>query len=88
VRISGRVFLFKLRMAKLMKQLAIHDPVSRAERARTVTIEGPELLLDCLDRETSCLDLQMLGEAADGSPSFEITFRVKVDPIKRRRSWR
>jgi hypothetical protein len=28
------------RMAKLTKQLAIYDPVSRAERARMVTIEG------------------------------------------------
>ena len=56
-------------MAKLTKQLAIYDPVNRAERARTVTVEGPELLLDCLDRDTSCLDLQMLGEAADVAPS-------------------
>ena len=75
-------------MAKLIKQLAIHDPVSQTERARNLTIEGPDRLLDCLDRDTSCLDLQMLGEAADGAPSCEITFRVKIEPIKRRRSWR
>jgi hypothetical protein len=57
-------------------------------RGRTVTIEGPELILDCLDRETSCLDLQMLAEAADSSPSCEVTFKITIDPIRRRRSWR
>jgi hypothetical protein len=74
-------------MAKLTKQLMIYDPVARAERGRTVTIEGPELVLDCLDREATCLDLQMLAEAADSSPSCEVVLRVKIEPIRRRRSW-
>lgn len=88
MRISGRVFLSKQRMAKLTKQLAIYDPVNRAYRTRTVAVEGPELLLDCLDRDTSCPDLQILGEAADGAASCRIVFRVKIDPIKRRWDWR
>jgi hypothetical protein len=67
-------------MAKLTKQLMVYDPVARAERGRTVTIEGPEILLDCLDRETSCLDLQMLGEAADSSPSCEVNLKITIDP--------
>jgi hypothetical protein len=75
-------------MAKLTTVLSIYDPVSRAERARKVTVEGPQLVIDCLDRDTSGLDLQMLGEAADGSPLCKITLEVTIDRIKRRRSWR
>ena len=56
-------------MAKLKTTLMIYGPLARAERARKVEIEGPQLIIDCLDRDTSCLDLQMLGEAADSSPS-------------------
>jgi hypothetical protein len=75
-------------MAKLKTTLMIYDPVNRTERARKVTVEGPELVLDCLERDSSCLDLQMLGEAADGSPSCKATIQVTVEPIKRRRGFR
>ena len=78
----------KTLMAKLTKKLMIYDPVARTDRGRTITIEGPNLLLDCLDRETSCLDLQMLGEAADNSPTCEISLTIKIDRIKRSRDWR
>jgi hypothetical protein len=55
-------------MAKLTKQLMIYDPVARAERGRTVTIEGSELLLDCFDRETSrrCADTVMIDARLAG----------------------
>jgi hypothetical protein len=75
-------------MAKLKTTLMVYDPVARAERARKVEIEGPQLILDCLERDTSCLDLQMLGEAADSSPSCKVMLEVKIERIKRRRSWR
>ena len=75
-------------MAKLETQLMIYDPVARADRARKVEIEGPQFVLDCLERDTSCLDLQMLGEAADSSPSCKVVLEVKIERIKRRRSWR
>lgn len=75
-------------MPTLKTTLTVYDPVSRADRARKVTVEGPQLLLDCLDRDASCLDLQMLAEAADGAPSREIALKVTIAPIKRRRGWR
>jgi hypothetical protein len=75
-------------MAKLQTTLMIYDPVNRTERARKVTIEGPELVLHCLERDSSCLDLQMLGEAADGSPSCKVLLQVTIEPIKRRRGFR
>jgi hypothetical protein len=65
----------------------IYDPVVRTERARKITIEAPELVLDCLERD-ACLDLQMLGEAADGSPSCKLTLEVKIEPIKRKCGFR
>jgi hypothetical protein len=75
-------------MAKLKTPLMIYDPVARAARARDVTIEGPELVLDCLERDKSCLDLQMLGEAADSSPACKVVLEVTIERIKRRRSFR
>ena len=66
-------------MAKLKTTLMVYDPVARAERARKVEIEGPQLILDCLERDTSCLDLQMLGEAADSSPSCKMTLERELD---------
>jgi hypothetical protein len=75
-------------MPKLETTLMIYDPVAKAERARKVAIEGPEFLLDCLERDTSCLDMQMLAEAADSSPSCKVTLEVKIERIKRRQSWR
>jgi hypothetical protein len=68
--------------------LMIYHPVNRTEHARKVTVEGPELILDCLERDVSCLDMQMLGEAADGSPSCRAILQVKIEPIKRRRGFR
>ena len=56
-------------------------------RARSRS-RAPQLVLDCLERDASCLDLQMLGEAADSSPSCKMTLEVKIAPIKRRRSFR
>ena len=75
-------------MAKLETVLMIYDPVSRTKRARKVKVEGPQLLLDCLERDESCLDLQMMGEAADGAPSCKIAFEVTIELIKRRRGFR
>ena len=75
-------------MAKLKTTLMIYDPGNRTERARKVTVEGPELILDCLERDASCLDVQMLGEAADGSPSCKVMLQVTIEPIKRRRGFR
>jgi hypothetical protein len=75
-------------MSKLETTLMIYDPVAKAERARKVTVEGPELLVDCLERDASCLDLQMLGEAADSSPSCKVVLEVKIEPSKRRRGFR
>jgi len=41
-------------VAKLQATLSIYDPSARTERAHKVTVEGPQLLIDCLDRDKSC----------------------------------
>ena len=48
-------------MAKLDTVLMIYDPVTQTQRPSKVKIEGPELLIDCLERDNSCLDLQNVG---------------------------
>ena len=75
-------------MPKLDTVLMIYDPVTRTQRARKVKVGGPELPIDCVERDNSCLDLQMLGEAADGAPSCKVTFEVTIELIKRRRGFR
>lgn len=51
-------------MARLSRRVMIYDPSVRADRGYEITIEGPELVIDALDREDSLLDLQILAEAA------------------------
>jgi hypothetical protein len=58
-------------------------PVARADRMFDVMVEGPDLVIDCLDRDKSCLDLQMLAEAAASSRACEAVIRVKVSKLKR-----
>jgi hypothetical protein len=61
-----------------------YDPVARADRI----FDGrgaPDLVIDCLDRDKSCLDLQMLAEAAANSRTCEAIIKVKVSKLKRGR---
>ena len=51
-------------MAKLSTKLEIYDPGTRANRIHNATAEGPKLVIDALERDQSCLDMQMLAEAA------------------------
>jgi hypothetical protein len=70
-------------MAKLEKKLQIYDPGVRAERIWDVTVEGPELVIDALDRDQSCLDLQILGEAAASTRSAMFVLTVKARKLRR-----
>jgi hypothetical protein len=70
-------------MAKHKDKASIYDPVARADRMFDVTVDAPDLIIDCLDRGKSCLDLQMLAEAAASSKTCEAIIRVKVTKLKR-----
>ena len=67
-------------MAKLTTTLMIYDPSARTERTRQVTIEGPEFLLDCLERDASCLDMQMLVDRYSGKWHSKIGARGGASP--------
>ena len=70
-------------MPKLKTKLSLYDPAVRTGRNYNVTVEGPELIIDALDRDTSCLDIQMLGEAAASALSGTLVLTVKVEKQKR-----
>jgi hypothetical protein len=70
-------------MPKHKDKVTIYDPDTRAERIYNVVVDGPDLIIDCLDREKSCLDLQMLAEAAASSMTAKITIEVTVSKPKR-----
>jgi hypothetical protein len=70
-------------MAKHKDKVSIYDPVARADRMFDVTVDASDLVIDCLDRDKSCLDLQMLAEAAASSRTCEVIIRVKVAKLKR-----
>lgn len=70
-------------MATLKTKLSIYDPGVRAERIFNVSVEGPELIIDALDRDTSCLDMQILGEAAASAKSGMFVLTVKAEKQKR-----
>jgi hypothetical protein len=40
-------------MAKRKDEVSIYDPVARADRMFEVMVEGPDLVIDCLDRDKS-----------------------------------
>lgn len=70
-------------MAQLKSKLMIYDPGVRADRGYNVTVEGPELVIDALDRDKSCLDLQILAEAAASARSGVAVITVKVAKPRR-----
>ena len=70
-------------MPKLKTKLTLYDPAVGTGRIYNVTVEGPELIIDALDRDTSCLDIQMLGEAAASALSGTVVLIVKAEKPKR-----
>jgi hypothetical protein len=70
-------------MPKHTDKVRIYAPATRAERIFNVVVDWPDLIIDCLDRDTSCLDLQMLAEAAASSRTCRITIEVTVSKPKR-----
>lgn len=70
-------------MAKLEKKLTIYDPGVRADRVYNVTVEGPELVVDALDRDKSYLDLQILAEAAASAKSGTAVLTIKTEKPRR-----
>jgi hypothetical protein len=70
-------------MATLTTKLMIYDPHVRTERGYHVTVEGPDLIIDALDRDTSCLDMQILAEAAASARSGMFVLTVKAEKQKR-----
>jgi hypothetical protein len=70
-------------MAKHKDKVSIYDPIARADRLFDVTVEAPDLVIDCLDRDKSCLDLRMLAEAAASSRTCEAIIKVRVSKLKR-----
>ena len=70
-------------MAKLKTKIEIYDPGTRANRIHNATAEGPELVIDALERDQSCLDMQILAEAAASAKSGMIVLTVKVEKLRR-----
>lgn len=63
-------------MAKHTETVMIYDPGTRTERAVTLEISGPELVLEALDH--GCLNNEILANAVAGVVGRHCVLEVKV----------
>jgi hypothetical protein len=67
-------------MARHKGKASIYDPVARSHRMFDVTIEAPDLVIDCLDREKSCLYLQELSRDISAARRYPLKSPAAIKP--------